>query len=86
MPRKRRENVVEKMLVMKQMMQVVEVSSPIQIRCPRRSELMRWHWRRRILRRAGNELVSLDQCRRGDDLRWDGIWGCELTRSTPRRG
>ena len=67
MPGKRRENAVQKMLVMKQMMQVVEVHSPIQDRwlttaCPssggrpRRSEPMPWHWRGRIRRswqRAG---------------------------------
>ena len=54
MPRKRQENAEQKMLVTKQMMQVVEVHSPIQDRwltraCPssgvrpRRSELMLWH-------------------------------------------
>ena len=56
MPRKRRENVVQKMLVMKQMTQVVEVHSLIQDSWlmtasassggrPRRSEPMLWHRR-----------------------------------------
>ena len=51
--RKRRENAVQKMLVMKQMMQVVEVHSPIQDRwlttaCPSSGgrPTMLWHWRR----------------------------------------
>ena len=53
------------------MMQVVEVYSPIQDRwlatarpCsggrPRRSEPMLWHWRRRIRRRGGSELAHSD--------------------------
>ena len=68
---KRRANVVQKMLVMKQMTQVVEVHSPIQDRwlmtaCPssggrrRRSEPMLCHWRRRPRRRAGSVLAHTD--------------------------
>ena len=35
--------------------------------------------------RAG--AFGLIECRRGDGpCAWDGIWGCELTRSRPRRG
>ena len=71
MPGKRRENVVQKMLVMKQMTQVVEVHSHIQdpwltTACPssggrpRRLEPMLWHWLRRIRRRAGSELRHSD--------------------------
>ena len=71
MPGKRRENVVQKMLVKEQMTQVVKVHSPIQDRwlmtaCPssggraRRSEPMLWHWQRRIRRRAGSELAHSD--------------------------
>ena len=71
MPEKRRGNVAQKMLVMKQMTQVVEVHSLIQDRwlttaCPssgwrpRRWEPMLWHWRRRIRRRAGSELPHSD--------------------------
>ena len=71
MPEKRREKAVQKMLVMKQMMQVVGVHSPTQDRwlttaCPssdgrpRRSEPMLWHWWNRVRRRAGNELAHSD--------------------------
>ena len=69
MPEKRRENAVHKMLVLKQMTQIVEVHSPIQDRrlttaCtssggrPRRSEPMLRHWWRRIRRRACSAGVS----------------------------
>ena len=61
---------VQKMLVVKQMTQVVEVCSPIRDRWltawrrpggrPRRSELMLWHWRRRSRQRgSSSELVRL---------------------------
>ena len=71
MPEKRRENAVQKMLVMKQMTQVVEVHNRSRIDCrrqharaqvggPRRSEPMLWHWWRRIRRRAGSELAHSD--------------------------
>ena len=62
---------LQKMLVMKQMTQAVEVHSPIQDRrlttaCPssggrpRRSEPMLWHWWRRIRPRVGCELAHSD--------------------------
>ena len=71
-----------KMLVLKQMTQVVEVHSPVQDRwlttaCPssggrpRRSELVLWHWRRRVRRRAGSELAHSD---RAQVWQWICVW------------
>ena len=91
-------NVVQKMLVMKEMTQVVEVHSPIQDRwlataCPssggrpRRSEPVLCAPTEACSstsrQRAGAFGLSAGVAR---IFVWDGIWGSEPTRSTPRTG